>query len=665
MKKIFLNAIEVQNFKCFNSKELQFSTGITHIDGRNGSGKSSILEAISYVFGNGGLGTTDIKDPKYSTILSAKVDGKDYDHITSPRTDRSGKITGTTGSRRVNGLDSGVKDFQSAATWPTNSSYLWDLDAARQKDNAQNASFQLAGVKPFSEWIESKTISPEVFNAFSDAKGDVDDTLKILKIKSASGKKDAERFKAQAEALEGQIKQVPAKAVLSAAMRENKELLLNERFELTAQLSGAKKSDEAIKEEINRKAAEAKKLINDANAKRSDAMRLISEARFADQARVDEANKHIKAQADAENAKRFKLEQAYNERVSALRKAKDEIAGLEVERESLITKKQRLRDRWVSLTNVDGYCPYTNAPCATAKAAMAERNQSEIAKVIADGKEVAAQIAEVETRLSSAKANIPVIEEDVHFAKIAFESFQISVPKYEVAQPINPEEVDGYIELMAEADALSAKAQAIEVPSFNPSAETSEISAKLAEIYAALNEIEETEKEVAKANAEVEATIRFNNDTQNAIDAADRSRVKAEEIAAIYAGFVEDFTKLVADYMKEASDLVNGLFVGCDAYLPGLRIKLFAENMTSQMGRSCFVPQIVRPDGSVSEALSDGETQLFAIALIRNVYQPVAGVTMPILVDRAEAIDSDRLEAALGDNQAIVATRKDCDLAIS
>ena len=664
MKKIFLNSVEVHNFKCFTSKEVQFSTGITHIDGRNGSGKSSILEAIGYVFGNGGLNTTDIKDAKYSTILSAKVDGKDYDHITSPRTDRSGKITGTTGSRRVNGLDSGVKDFQSAATWPTNASYLWDLNAARQKDNAQKAAFELAGVKPFAEWIESKTVAPEVFNAFSDAKGDVDDTLKILKIKSASGKKDAERFQAQAEALEGQIKDLPAKSVLSAAMIENKEFLLNERFELTAKLSGAKKSDDAAKEAINRKSAEAKKLINEATEKRSDAMRLISAARVAEQSRVDEANKVIKAQADAENAKRFKMEQSYNERVAALRKAKEEIVGLEVDREDLIAKKQRLRDRWLSLSNVDGICPYTQAPCETAKKAMADRNQEEIAKVIADGKAVASQIAEIDNRISDAKAKITVIEEDVRYAKIAFESIEIAIPKYVVANQITPEDVAGYSELMAEADDLVAKANAIQVPTFNPSAETSEISAKLAEIYAELNSIEDSEKEVATANAAVDATIRFNEETQNAIDAADRARVKAEEISAIYAGFVEDFTALVAEYMREASDLVNGLFVGCDAYLPGLRIKLFAENMTSQMGRSCFVPQIVRPDGSVSEALSDGETQLFAIALIRKVYQPVTGVVMPILVDRAEAIDSDRLEAALGDNQAIVATRKDCDLAI-
>ena len=77
-----------------------------------------------------------------------------------------------------------------------------------------------------------------------------------------------------------------------------------------------------------------------------------------------------------------------------------------------------------------------------------------------------------------------------------------------------------------------------------------------------------------------------------------------------------------------------------------------------------FKPQIVRPDGSVSEALSDGESRLYGIALIRFVFQRFFEVQAPILVDRAEAVDSDRLAVALGGCQAIVARRADCDLTI-
>ena len=219
--------------------------------------------------------------------------------------------------------------------------------------------------------------------------------------------------------------------------------------------------------------------------------------------------------------------------------------------------------------------------------------------------------------------------------------------------------------LIEEAEQLEAQANAVVVPTFTPSAEIAQIGAKLGAIATELQSIEATERKISEANAQVDAAAKFNASITAKIESLNAERLKAEENEAVYSSYVQIFSGYVRSYMDQATEAVNQLFTFAQSYLPGLRIKLFAEQMSRSFGKQCFVPQLVQADGSVSEALSDGENQLFAIALITEIYQKVTGVRMPILVDRAEAIDPDRLALALADNQAIVATRKDCDLVIS
>ena len=44
-----LTHLHIKNFRCFNTLELDFTTPITLIEGLNGTGKTSLLEALHYV----------------------------------------------------------------------------------------------------------------------------------------------------------------------------------------------------------------------------------------------------------------------------------------------------------------------------------------------------------------------------------------------------------------------------------------------------------------------------------------------------------------------------------------------------------------------------------------------------------------------------------------
>lgn len=662
MKKIFLNSVEVHNFKCFSTKEVQFAQGITHIDGRNGSGKSSILEAIGMVLSNGQLPTSAFKDAHYAASVSVNVNGKSYQHITNAKLDATGKVIGTSGERRIDGVQVGVNEFSKQATWPAGCSYLWDLVDARNMAVAQKMAFQLAGINDFADYLFSLDgVSQPIKEAFNQANSDSERTVAILKKKANDAKKDAEKFKVQAEALDGQVQAVADKVVVPADVLTRKSELRNTREALTSMLQGVQASDNDRKAESINVAVHAASLRNQAQEKRREAV-----------AKVAEANKAEAEKAKAENQKRqaevFAITQAVSmkrkqlfDAQKALSDKRANLQFMQTKKQSLQNEQEGLRNRWSQL-QVVGVCPLTGQSCEVAAAKVAEDRKAEIAKVVAFGKQAAAEIASLDAQIAGLQADI---EHDA--AAVAEQEAAISeeiVPTIEYAKPIvhSTDDVPAAKALMAEADELDAQANEVVVPTFTPSDEIAQIGAKLGAIATELQSIEATERKVSEANAQVDAAEKFNASINAKIEALNADRLKAEENEAVFASYVQIFSGYVRTYMDQATEAVNQLFTVAQSYLPGLRIKLFAEQMSSSFGKQCFVPQLVQSDGSVSEALSDGENQLFAIALITEIYQKVTGVNMPILVDRAEAIDPDRLERALGDNQAVVATRMDSDL---
>lgn len=662
IQTVTLEGLEVSNFKKFNSFYIRFNAGINNIQGRNGSGKSSILEAISLVLSNGQLPTSAFKDAHYASSVICKVDGKSYQHTTNAKLDASGKVTGTSGERRIDGVQVGVTEFGKQATWPTGSSYLYDLGDARNMATAQKMAFQLAGIKDFADYLFSLDgVAQPIKEAFNQANSDSERTVAILKKKANDSRKDAEKFKVQAEALDGQVQMVSEKQVVPADILTRKGNLKQTREALTNVLQGVQASDAGRKAEAMKVSNQAQQLRQQAASKRREA-----------QAIVADENKAEAEKAKAENVKRqaevYSISQAVSVRRKELHDAQRTLTekratwvGYKSEKDAMLRKQSELRNRWSQL-QVVGVCPLTGQSCDVAAAKVAEDRQAEIAQVVADGHKVAMDIANMDAQIAVLQTEIEADAEKVSAQEAEINAMVIPVGDY--IQPIvyTIEDIPEAQNLMAEADNLDEQANAVVVPTFTPSAEIAEIGAKLRSIETELQGIYAQERKITEANAQIEAAEKFNASIHSKIDSLNADRLKAEENEAVYASYVQIFSGYVRSYMDQATEAVNQLFEVAQSYLPGLRIKLFAEQMSSSFGKQCFVPQLVQADGSVSEALSDGENQLFAIALITEVYQKVTGVRMPILVDRAEAIDPDRLALALADNQAVVATRMDSDL---
>ena len=79
MKHIFFKRIRLENFKAFPNLEISFAPDVTNIFGRNESGKTTILDAITWCLFN--------KDHLYRTAFAIKTHGADG--IDIPRLDHS------------------------------------------------------------------------------------------------------------------------------------------------------------------------------------------------------------------------------------------------------------------------------------------------------------------------------------------------------------------------------------------------------------------------------------------------------------------------------------------------------------------------------------------------------------------------------------------------
>ncbi len=90
--------LKMINWRKYDSRELPFKKGITFLMGENGSGKTSILEAIGYALTGesalfrGGERTNLLKDPRKPAVvtLAFEVDGVEYEIMRTQNPERAG-----------------------------------------------------------------------------------------------------------------------------------------------------------------------------------------------------------------------------------------------------------------------------------------------------------------------------------------------------------------------------------------------------------------------------------------------------------------------------------------------------------------------------------------------------------------------------------------------
>lgn len=661
-KNLKLSTVEVKMVKCFSHQVINLSDGITTIEGRNGSGKSTIIEGIANVLANSTMSDKDLRDKQSPAEVTVSLsDGTSFGSTIKATVDSTGKVIKTQGGRTHNGVGSTGKEIAGLLATAGNE-HLFDVDAALKYSNASECAYKLANVQSFAEWFMSKFDDDELKHQFRINNCDFDHTVGAMNNQAAQARRRADDLMMQKSAYLSNIKDIPSCATMPQGLDEEYQSLFNEKQGLLQVIAGARATDDAARVAIEVAQRNQRKFNDEANRKEQQADELVKEAQRKSDAMIDERNR---IGLSAANNRRNEINKA---KANADRYADDArrharyVEDGEKKIVSLNGELNQLRAAW-TVAGTAYKCDRTGEDCALIQQIKGGFTQEQIQD---QAVEVKKKIEEAVYALESAKQQAEEAAQKADAYKQTYDaacvSYQDFVPEKRVE--VDKTKVPGYLEAMADAYDLREKARNVEIPTFSASADGQEAAARISQIDARLAEIAKIKNEVDASNAEQRFIVRNNDEQRRKADTAQADAVKCQEQASAYKNMVSELTKAYRAYCKEASDKVNGLFASSCEFLPGLVVKLFEEEKGSLNGRRVFKPQIIRPDGSISEALSDGESRLYGIALIRFIFQRFFEVQAPILVDRAEAVDSDRLAVALDGVQAIVARRADCDLTI-
>ena len=648
--------------KCFSHQVINVSDGITTIEGRNGSGKSTIIEGISNVLANSTMSDKDLRDKQSPAEVTVSLaDGTSYGSTIKATVDNSGKVIKTQGGRTHNGVGSTGKEIAGLLATAGNE-HLFDVDAALKYSNASECAYKLANVQSFADWFMAKFDDDELKHQFRINNCDFDHTVGAMNNQAAQARRRADDLMMQKAAYLSNIKDIPACATMPQGLEEEYERLFAEKQGLLQVIAGANATDNAARVAIEVAQRNQQKLNQEANRKEQEADVLVKEAQRKSDAMIDERNRIGLAAANNRrneiNKAKANAERYADDAVRTARYVEDE----EKKIVALNDELNQLRAAW-AVAGTAYKCDRTGEDCALIQQIKGGLTQDQIQ---ANAMDVKKKIEEAVNSLEDAKKQA---EEAAQKAVAYKQTYDAACVSYQDFTPEERVEVDktkvpGYLEAMADAYDLREKARNVEIPTFSASADGQKAAARISQIDARLAEIARIKNEVDASNAEQRFIASNNDEQKRKADQANAEAVKCQEAASAYKNMVSELTKGYRMYCQEASDKVNGLFASSCGFLPGLVVKLFEEEKGSLNGRRVFKPQIIRPDGSISEALSDGESRLYGIALIRFILQRFFQVEAPILVDRAEAVDSDRLAVALDGVQAIVARRADCDLTI-
>ena len=163
MKQITFKRLEIKNFKATNSRIIEsIPDGGLVITGHNGSGKSSILEAIVFALG-GSIEAGKILNQKTKSAVSVSLtvehqEGTDtFTRVLTPTLNEAGKVTASTSSYTISGQPIKQTEYQTAVTqlfgtrdWM----YLLRPELNAANKDARNILLAVAGAPSESEFLK-------------------------------------------------------------------------------------------------------------------------------------------------------------------------------------------------------------------------------------------------------------------------------------------------------------------------------------------------------------------------------------------------------------------------------------------------------------------------------------------------------------------------------
>lgn len=641
MKKIVIKSIELQNFKASNSRAIELPSSGISCKGYNGSGKSTTLEAINFVFGVSYEAERIINQQTKTNstvklVLSVVESGKESE-ITLQRTliptlNERKKITSSSSEYRIN--DEIVK----ASAYSTFINQLFNTNEWRALLNPAQVPFLKNARSYLLSVCGAPTEKQYMDEHFPELTKMVDTDFDTWE------KRESEAIKQ----LGKRINEMPGKiSELSALLTPVEEIDttgIHERLEeIRTILKGVDAENATRSDAYNRIACEAQDL-------RCQAQKLRNEATL----KVAEANKQAnQAVFDAEialqtwNQEKAKLTRQFDQIKAEMNQARHEQADKERQLAESVAQIQIIanecREIGSRVPQADGNCTLCGKWCADLQAkgmeAAISANTQELDRTKQKGRNEVARRDQLQKEVEAINEKIDALESKEHEVETRINAMSDAprVPERKVIES-TPESVA----LNKKADELEAKASEI------IKGNTLTLAHKPTELVDEMTQLNEKlfkAKSVATTQAQnkkIETRISELQDEQQQLTISQLQHQK--NIAML-----KDFYKSYADSVTAKA---NAVFANT-----GYEVRLYEINMGNDKGNPVF--QAMK-DGSTN--LSTAESAIFWKLFVERVLSVHFGVIAPILMDNTEAIDS--TEKLKSEHQVIAARVARCELTI-
>lgn len=632
MKQIYIKSIELQNFKATNSRAIELPQSGISCQGFNGSGKSTTLEAINFVFGVSYEAERIINQQTKTNstvklVLSVVESGKESE-ITLQRTliptlNERKKITSSSSEYRIN--DEIVK----ASAYSTFINQLFNTNEWRALlnpaqvpflKNARSYLLSVCGVPTEKQYMDEH---------FPELTKMVDTDFDTWE------KRESEAIKQ----LGKRINEMPGKISELSALLTPVESIdttgIHERLEeIRITLKNIDTDNASRADAYNRIACEAQELRTQAQKLRNEATLKIAEAnKQANQAVYDaeialqiwqQEKDKLTRQADQIKAE---MKQARHEQEAKERQLAESVANIQ----AIANECREIGSR---VPSANGTCTLCGIYCPTLEAkgleAAISANTLELDRTKQKGRNEVA-------RRDQLQADVEAINKKIDGLQAMENEVEARINAMGEA-PRAPERK--VIESTAESVALNKKADELEAKASEIiKGNTLTLAHKPTELVDEMTQLNEKlfrAKSVATTQAQnkkIEDRIKELQDEQQQLTI---SQLQHQKNIAL----LKDFYKSYADSVTAKA---NAVFSNT-----GFEVRLYEINMGNDKGNPVF--QAMK-DGSTN--LSTAESAIFWKLFVERVLSVHFGVIAPILMDNTEAIDS--TEKLKSEHQVIAA----------
>ncbi len=324
-----IKELEIKNFRSHSNSKIVFDEGINLISGRNGAGKTSILEAILVALYSSrptGMKKENlIRDGTagYSITLKFLLDGKEYKIIRN--SDGSSKLIGEVNLDGDNQINAWVERHIATSHVFTNAIYVrqGEIDAIVRDDESRE------------RLIRKVTRIEDYENAWKN--------LGVIIRMFENEAKNYRQFATQEEGIKRQKE-------LKERERENREKELKdlkariaELEKEVAELSEKKKELDELASKLNQHKVEAERLLGELNSLKTKYESLLKSKKDVED-RISKLESDFRRYKDLEpEAKRYEeLEELYRNFENELKAVEMQLAELNMEKKSLLREVENI-----------------------------------------------------------------------------------------------------------------------------------------------------------------------------------------------------------------------------------------------------------------------------------------------------------------------------------